>query len=567
MIQLDTEIRMCDVLVVGGGIAGLMSAIAAADSGADVIVAEKCHTRRSGAGCTGNDHFLCYLPEVHGSLERFVRECMMTQVGFSTEERMLRVFAARSQAIVERWHKWGINMKTGEGDTYRFEGHAFPGRMRTHLKYDGKNQKEVLNREAVRRGVRLENKTAVLEYLQDDTGHICGALALDASRDVPVLKLFRAKALISATGAGNRIYSATTPNYMFNIAGDPVNVGSGMVACYRCGASLLSMDTPRLTAGPRYLERAGKATWIGVLRDYHGQNLGPFVEKPSREHGDITAEIWPGVFRDKQADGSGPVYMDCTELSPEDQEYLRYAFACEGDTSLIESLDTQGVDLTRHMVEFGSYENTLLGNGIEVDTVGATGVPGLYAAGDCLGNLTATIAGAAVMGDVAGTAAAAHAAQMPPLEVNLRDHPKVAEWSRFCTTLIERKEGGNWEELNIAVNQIMDDYCSAYALRSDTLLSAGLNNLEIIRRRALEHVCCANAHELVRALEAFDILELAKIILLSAKTRTETRGLHRRADYPFTNPLLNQTFVSVRCENGTDILSIRPINPPPCEEN
>ena len=565
MIQMDPEIRVCDVLVVGGGIAGLMAAIAAADSGADVIVAEKCHTRRSGAGCTGNDHFLCYLPEVHGSLDRYVRECMMTQVGFSTEERMLRAFAARSQAIVERWHQWGINMRTGEGDTYRFEGHAFPGRMRTHLKYDGKNQKAVLNREALRRGVRLENKTAVLEYLLNEAGHICGAIGLDASREEPVLKLFRAKTLISAAGAGNRIYSATTPNYMFNIAGDPVNVGSGMAACYRCGATLLSLDTPRLTAGPRYLERAGKATWIGVLRDYHGRNLGPFVDKPSREHGDITAEIWPGVFRDKQADGTGPVYMDCTELSPEDQEYLRYAFACEGDTSLIESLDTQGVDLTRHMVEFGSYENTLLGNGIEVDPDGATCVPGLYAAGDCLGNLTATIGGAAVMGDAAGAAAARAARESQP-ETDLRRHPKVEGWTRFCTTLMERTEGGGWEELNIAVNQIMDDYCSAYALRSDTLLSAGQNNLEIIRRRALEHLCCSSAHELVRALEAFDILELARLILLSAQARTETRGLHRRADYPFTNPLLHQTFVSVRREDGEDRLSIRPINPPPAEE-
>ena len=55
-----------DVLCVGGGIAGLMAAIRAAELGAKVVVAEKGNTLTSGAGGLGNDHFLCYLPDVHG---------------------------------------------------------------------------------------------------------------------------------------------------------------------------------------------------------------------------------------------------------------------------------------------------------------------------------------------------------------------------------------------------------------------------------------------------------------------------------------------------------------------
>ena len=55
-----------DVLIVGGGIAGLMAAIAAADKGASVTLLDKANTKRSGAGATGNDHFLCYIPEKHG---------------------------------------------------------------------------------------------------------------------------------------------------------------------------------------------------------------------------------------------------------------------------------------------------------------------------------------------------------------------------------------------------------------------------------------------------------------------------------------------------------------------
>lgn len=562
MITVDPKVYSCDVLVSGGGIAGLMAAIYAADQGSKVIIAEKCNTRRSGGGCTGNDHFICYIPEIHGSLDNYVKECMMTQAGFSTEEKLMRHFAVESTSVVETWHEWGINMKTGENGTYKFEGHAFPGRMRTHLKYDGRNQKEVLNREVRKRGIEIHNKTAVYEYLQDSAGRICGAVAIDASQDEPVIKVYHAKAVISANGAGNRLYSTTTPNYMFNLAGDPVNVGGGMIAGYHCGATLDSLDTPRLTAGPRYFERAGKATWIGVLRDYNGKNIGPFVKKPSREYSDITAEVWPGVFRDKQADGSGPVYFDTSELSPEDQTYLRYAFACEGDTSLVEALDTQGVDLSKQMVEFGSYENTLLGNGIEVDEKGRTGVPGLYAAGDCLGNFTGTMGGAAVFGKLTGIDASEYVrtfeSEVQPEE--LLKHPVVQDTVAFCEHLMTPRVGGKWKEFNVAINQIMDDYCSAYTLRSGSLLSAGLNNLEIIRKRALKHIWCENAHELVRALECFHLCELAKLILLSAQARKETRGLHKRADFPFTNPLLNMTFVTVTKRDGKDDVAIRPIN-------
>ena len=66
MIQIDKKPLETDVLIVGGGIAGLMAAINAADQGVDVTVAEKANTKRSGSGATGNDHFLCYVPELHG---------------------------------------------------------------------------------------------------------------------------------------------------------------------------------------------------------------------------------------------------------------------------------------------------------------------------------------------------------------------------------------------------------------------------------------------------------------------------------------------------------------------
>ena len=64
---MKEEVIQTDVLCVGGGIAGLMAAIRASESGAKVVVADKANTARSGSAGLGNDHFRCYIPEIHGS--------------------------------------------------------------------------------------------------------------------------------------------------------------------------------------------------------------------------------------------------------------------------------------------------------------------------------------------------------------------------------------------------------------------------------------------------------------------------------------------------------------------
>lgn len=58
--------------------------------------------------------------------------------------------------------------------------------------------------------------------------------------------------------------------------------------------------------------------------------------------------------------------------------------------------------------------------------------------------------------------------------------------------------------------------------------------------------------ELMRALEAFDILALGRLILLSALARRESRGLHKRVDYPYTNPLWNSLSMTIQKIDGRD---------------
>ena len=508
------------------------------------MIAEKANSRRSGSGATGNDHFGCYIPEVHGDIEEFVKELGQSMCKEAVDTKMQRLFAQRSFEVAKDWEKWGIEMRPhGE---YEFNGHALPGHLRCFLKYNGENQKPVLTKKALEVGARIDNKTAISEFITKD-GKVVGAIGIDISKSVPHVKLYRAKSIITATGIAMRLYPSITPGWMFNLCNCPAGTASGRVAAYKAGATLVNIDVPFTHAGPKYMERCGKATWIGVLEDYTGKAVGPFVEKPSKECGDITGDIWQDVFLEKKANGTAPVYMDCTKTEPEDVDYMKWSFKCEGDTSLLEALETQGMTFNKHMVEFDKYNPNMQGRGIEINERGETDLPGLYCAGDECGNFNLGIAGAAVTGRIAGENAASYVQNVEGAsDEDLLNSEVVRNACAFYSQLMERKEGATWKELNIAVQQIMSDYCGIINPRSESMLSAGLNNLELLEKRAKTSVYCANSHELMRALESFDLLEMGKLVITVCRERRESRGMHKRSDYTFTNPLLNDMFMTVK---------------------
>lgn len=106
------QIIQTDVLIVGGGIAGMQAAIAAAEEGAKVIVAEKSDTRRSGSAATGNDHFKCYIPEYHKvSLDEMMAEVGQSIVRGVQDLDLMRISLGRSFEIAQKWESYGINMR------------------------------------------------------------------------------------------------------------------------------------------------------------------------------------------------------------------------------------------------------------------------------------------------------------------------------------------------------------------------------------------------------------------------------------------------------------------------
>jgi succinate dehydrogenase/fumarate reductase flavoprotein subunit len=547
MIQFDREPIESDVLIMGGGIAGLMAGINAAGEGGSVVVAEKANTKRSGCGATGNDHFMCYVPEVHGGdMKPILEEYKRSQVGGFSDSSLASLFLEQSFERVKDWDRWGISMRPwGYWD---FSGHAFPGRPRIWLKYAGHNQKAVLTGEARKRGVRIENHFQMTDVVTE-RGEVTGALGVDITNEGPVLKVFRAKSVILATGCGSRLYPAPTAGWMFNTANCPVCTGSGQAIAYRAGAKLVNMEFPQRHAGPRYFARCGKATWIGVYKDPRGKLVGPFVTKADKNLGDITGDIWSSVFTDMHKSGEGPVYMDCSSTSPQDHYYMMWGLVEEGNTGMLNYMAGEGIDVRRHMVEFMQYEPFLVGRGVEIDTRGETSLQGLFAAGDPVGNFRADCAGAATFGWIAGKSAAERAKKIRGFG-RPEKSPLIKEAFEFHSQILERESGPDWKEANLALQQIMNDYAGV-EVRSETLLRAGLKYLGDLKKKTVTTLRADNAHTLMRCLETVDLLECGETIFLTALERKETRALHKRSDFPFSNPLLQDKFLNIGKVRGS----------------
>jgi succinate dehydrogenase/fumarate reductase flavoprotein subunit len=412
-----------------------------------------------------------------------------------------------------------------------------------------------LTDQARKRGVRIENHQPITEVITRD-GEVIGAIGISIKNEKPVMKIFRTKCVVLGTGTANRLYPPISPGWMFNTAFCPSNTGSGRAMAYRAGAKLINMEIPNTHAGPKYFARAGKATWIGVYKDPYGKPVGPFVTKPTRELGDVTADVWNSVFPDYHKSGKGPVYIDCTETSPEDLEYMKWGLEHEGNTAMLEYMAQEGIDLRKHRVEFAKYEPFLIGSrGVEIDQRAETNIKGLFAAGDEVGNVRADIAGAATFGWIAGKSASERARRIKGFQ-KAEDDVRVKERAAFYSEIMGRETGPDWKEANLALQQIMNDY-AGILVRSETLLKAGLKYIGDVKRKAITTLKATDSHTLMRCLEALDLMECGKTIFLTALERKETRGLHVRPDFPFTNPLLQDKFLTIRQENGKDILEWR----------
>jgi len=543
---MQREIIETDVLCIGGGIAGLMAAIRASEMGAKVVVAEKGNALGSGRGCSGNDHFWCYIPEVHGTdMETFMKECLkgpkLKVIQSGTSLKALRTFLAKSFDIVKLWDSWGIPMKYN--GKWEFAGHTFPGDVFTHLKYEGEEQKRILLKKAQEKGARIVNRVMILDLLTHNN-NVIGAIGVDTRQDRIVV--FKAKSVILGTGIVDRLYPPPVPGWLTSSPTWPTLTGDGRAMIYRAGGEIVGLEIFRRHIGPRYLARFGQATWVGVLRDGSDKPIGPYLTKPDKRYGDMTGEVNSLLPEEYLKSGRGPVYMDGRGISDEDHDYMMHWLKQEGSVALLNHMKEEGIDYHKNPIEFGSLEIIVEGK-IWMNENGETSIRGLFSAGD---ESIASMGPSATYGWISGENAAKFSKTAESFDINVAGED-IESRKKLISEIRGRKVGPDWKEANIALQQLMQDY--AGMVRSATLLDAGVSYIRRLKDKVDSGLIARNPWELTRCLETRNLLDLGKLVMLAAAERKESRGLHKRSDYPLTDPVMDNKALFIRKIGGKPV--------------
>jgi succinate dehydrogenase/fumarate reductase flavoprotein subunit len=419
----------------------------------------------------------------------------------------------------------------------------------THLKYEGRWQKRVLVSKAREAGAEIMNRVMIFDLFQSDGG-IIGAIGLHTRENK--VTLFQAKSIIMGTGAIDRLFPSPVPGWMASTPYPLTITGDGRAMTYRAGGTIVGPEIPKRHMGPRYFARCGQATWIGVLRDPQDKPIGPYVTKPDRIYGDMTMEVKSTLLEEYMKSGKGPVYMDCRGIAPEDYDYMMHWLVHEGNQSVLDHMKEEGIDPRKHPVEFGTYHIMPEGK-IRINEKAETSVKGLYAAGD---EAMFSIGPAATYGWIAGESAAIYAREAPPADIETA-RAEIEQRKRTFGQIRCREQGPDWREVNIALQQIMQDYCGN--VRSETLLSAGLSHLRRLKEKSVSQMVARNQWELTRSLETLNLLDVGELVFLAAAERKETRGLHVRPDYPLTDPVLDGKGIFITRMEGKPVLEWRKV--------
>ena len=159
------------------------------------------------------------------------------------------------------------------------------------------------------------------------------------------------------------------------------------------------------------------------------------MDKPDNKYGDPVVDVYQDIFIDYKKSGKGPVYMDCNGLSDEGLAYMLFWLQNEGNQSLLNHLEEEGIDIRKNPIEFWTYENELFPRGgVSYNENAETSMKGVYAAGD---EFFGGISGAAVFGWIAGEGAARYSktkGDAKAKDLKLQVQEKAAFSSTHCVT-------------------------------------------------------------------------------------------------------------------------------------
>jgi succinate dehydrogenase/fumarate reductase flavoprotein subunit len=241
-----------DVLIIGGGIAGVWAAIAAARTGAKVIILEKAATERSGAGGGGVDHWQWAAdnPASGVTPEELTQALIDNQGGYRSGISTFIQCASAWETLAELERLGGKIRDTDDefrGADFRDEKSkllfAYDYTNRFVLRVWGHNFKQLLWQECRRLNVRIFDRVSVSAILTEDGrpgGRVVGALGVHCRSGASIV--VRAKAVILATSRPQRIWTFSSELRGISTFRPPSCSGTGYAIAWRAGAEFTMME-------------------------------------------------------------------------------------------------------------------------------------------------------------------------------------------------------------------------------------------------------------------------------------------------------------------------------------
>jgi succinate dehydrogenase / fumarate reductase flavoprotein subunit len=511
-VTLEHQAVDHDVLVIGAGGAGLRAAIEAAASGLSVGVIcksllGKAHTVMAEGGVAAA---LANVDDRDSWRVHFADTMRGGQ--YVNNWRMAELHAREAPARVNELEAWGALFdRTADGRILQrnFGGHRYP-RLAHVGDRTGLEMIRTLQDHGIHTGMDVHMECTVLTLLRDGE-RIAGAFAYDRERGR--FRLFRARAVILATGGIGRAYSITSNSWEYT--------GDGHALAYLAGADLLDMEFVQfhptgmiwppsvrgilVTEGVRgeggvLRNRDGKRFMFDSIPDnYKSQTADNEEEGWRYTQGDKEARRPPELLtRDhvarmivrevKEGRGSphGGVYLDISWIKdrlPNAAEHIRKKLP----SMYHQFMQLAGIDITKEAMEIGPTTHYIMG-GIRVDgDTQMSTVPGLFACGECAAGLHGanrlggnSLSDLLVFGKRAGEHAARFAKEQPHVSI---DRGEVQAAAERALAPFERQGGAEGPyQVQESLQTTMQNHVGI--VRTEHEMERALAELELLGRRA-----------------------------------------------------------------------------------